>query len=191
MHRATNRMMSIINQLQPQNESELHNDSQQQQSAEQILASIQSQIAPHLKVRRLVAQDYDLGFLQLLAQLTTVGDVSKHQFNEQFERITSLSETYHIYVLHDSTLNRIVGCATLLIEEKFIHACSRIGHIEDVVVAESHRGQRLGLALTDLLTRLAQQVGCYKCILDCDESNMQFYARLGYKENSKHMAKYY
>ena len=29
---------------------------------------------------------------------------------------------------------KVIGCATLLIEPKFIHECSNVGHIEDVVI---------------------------------------------------------
>jgi len=37
-----------------------------------------------------------------------------------------------------------VGTATLLVEKKIIRSCGRAGHIEDVVVDEACRGQRLG-----------------------------------------------
>ncbi len=40
---------------------------------------------------------------------------------------------------------RIVAAGTLLLERKFIRGCGTAGHIEDVVVDSTCRGQRLGV----------------------------------------------
>jgi glucosamine-phosphate N-acetyltransferase len=38
----------------------------------------------------------------------------------------------------------VIGSATLLLEQKFIHNCAKRGRIEDVVVDDRYRGKQLG-----------------------------------------------
>jgi glucosamine-phosphate N-acetyltransferase len=44
----------------------------------------------------------------------------------------------------------------------------------------SSSGKGLGKGIIDFLTDVARRSGCYKVILDCDESNTGFYAKCGY-----------
>ena len=41
------------------------------------------------------------------------------------------------------------------------------------------------------LTNVAKENGCYKVILDCDESNEKFYEKLGYQRKNIQMAIYF
>jgi glucosamine-phosphate N-acetyltransferase len=41
------------------------------------------------------------------------------------------------------------------------------------------------------LDYLAQNVGCYKTILDCSEANEGFYVKCGYKRAGLEMGRYY
>jgi hypothetical protein len=77
-----------------------------------------------------------------------------------------------------------------MIEDKFVHGCGRVGHIEDVVVQSGYRGTSLGIRVIEALHGVAKRRGCYKVILDCAESNMPFYNKLNYKEHQRHMANY-
>lgn len=45
--------------------------------------------------------------------------------------------------------------------------------------------------LIEELIRLAQELGCYKVILDCAESNIGFYERCGLTRKEVQMVKYY
>lgn len=63
---------------------------------------------------------------------------------EQYNSMSTDHETYNIFVIVNSSTDRIVGSATLIMEKKFIHNCSVAGHIEDVVVLDSERGKNLG-----------------------------------------------
>ncbi|KAL0239930.1 hypothetical protein GEMRC1_010038 [Eukaryota sp. GEM-RC1] len=92
-----------------------------------------------LKLRKLQLNDFHCGFLEVLSELTTVGDVSFEKFEKRF---SSLSPNTFIYVIEDTKNHRIAGCATLLVEEKFIHSCGKVGHIEDVVTSSKYRGER-------------------------------------------------
>jgi glucosamine-phosphate N-acetyltransferase len=141
-------------------------------------------------IRLLELSDFDRGYLQLLSQLTMVGDVTKQQFREHLTSIL-VSEDYNIVVIEDNASKRIVGSATLFIERKLIHSCGRVGHIEDVVVDQSCRGSGIGGMLLDDLTTRAQRCGCYKVILNCAPHNVGFYDKCGFVENGVQMAKYY
>lgn len=97
-----------------------------------------------ITLRRLAKTDFEKGFPAILSQLTSVGKVTKADFEARFDRISSMPDTYYVMVMEDEKNSRIVGAATLLIEDKFIHGCGRVGHIEDVVVDRRYRGLSLG-----------------------------------------------
>eukprot|EP00878_Enallax_costatus_P031181 GHUV01034075.1.p1 GENE.GHUV01034075.1~~GHUV01034075.1.p1 ORF type:complete len:134 (+),score=26.98 GHUV01034075.1:319-720(+) len=90
----------------------------------------------------------------------------------------------------DSSTGKLVGTASLIVEKKFIHSCGKVGHIEDVVVDEAARGQKLGQRLIEELISIAKQQGCYKVILDCGEHNVPFYEKCGLTKKEVQMVKY-
>jgi len=123
-------------------------------------------------------------------QLTTVGHVSFDQFCSQFEKIAKKGDQI-THVIEDPQKKKIIATATLLLEDKFIHGCGKIGHIEDVVVDSTYRGHRLGFRVVDSLNKSAKSHGCYKVILDCAEKNVAFYRKLGYKQKEVQCALYF
>ena len=84
-----------------------------------------------------------------------------------------------------------MAAGTLIVEHKFIRGCSRVGHIEDIVVLSEARGQGLGLRVVSALMEEALRLKCYKVILDCDEKNVGFYEKLGMKRKEVQMVKYF
>lgn len=142
-----------------------------------------------MNIRKLEENDYDLGFLGVLSDLTKVGSITREKWNEQYKIISS-SPFIEIWVIHDTKSNQIIGTATLLIEPKFIHGCGRVGHIEDVVVRKNIHGSGFGKKLIDHLTKLAAQKGCYKVILDCSDKNVGFYEKCGFIAKGREMALY-
>uniref|UniRef100_A0A7I4F3Y1 Glucosamine 6-phosphate N-acetyltransferase n=2 Tax=Physcomitrium patens TaxID=3218 RepID=A0A7I4F3Y1_PHYPA len=80
-------------------------------------------------LRALAISDFDKGFMQLLGQLTVAGAVSEEQFG-------------------DTEKGQIIATGSVLIEHKFLRNCGKVGHIEDVVVDQTVRGQRLGQRLS-------------------------------------------
>ncbi|KAG7167948.1 glucosamine 6-phosphate N-acetyltransferase-like [Homarus americanus] len=114
-----------------------------------------------LLVRPLCKADYDRGFLQLLGQLTKIGDISREKFNERFEAMRSCPGHYYVTVIEDTQLGQIVGSATLACELKFIRDCAKVG-------------------IVTTITLLAGEVGCYKMGLDCKDEMKLFYRSLGY-----------
>ncbi len=94
-------------------------------------------------------------------------------------------------MVEDTAKATLVGAGTLLVEFKFIHACSKVGHIEDVVVLPETRGKGLGLLVVNSLIEEAKKRRCYKVILDCDEKNVAFYERAGMERKECQMVKYF
>ncbi|KAH8332381.1 hypothetical protein KR074_002209, partial [Drosophila pseudoananassae] len=132
-----------------------------------------------MKVRPLKDTDYDRGFLQLLSQLTHVGNVSRTQFLTRFSQMKA-SGDYFVTVIEDTRKNEIIGAASLVIERKFIHNCAVRGRLEDVVVNDTYRGKQLGKLIVVTVSLLAEELGCYKMSLDCKDKLIKFYESLGY-----------
>lgn len=137
-------------------------------------------------IRELSEQDYYKGFLNLLEQLTTVdaNNITYDDFIKHLKKIKS-----KVFVMEDGE-GKIIGTMTLLIEEKFIHKLSSVGHIEDVVVNDEYRGKGLGKMLIDYGVKYAKDNGCYKIILNCAEKNIAFYEKCGFKSKNVEMSLY-
>ena len=155
--------------------------------AKEVTMSIAPKHAPKAQLpsgchwRFLQDEDYDSNFLPLLAQLTTVGNVSKNQFTRQFG-IIKRAKNQHVVVIERviSGSRKIVATATLFIERKVARRDTRCGHIEDVVVDSGVRGLGLGLTVVHLLLEVAVQANCSEVVLDCSEKNVPFYERCGF-----------
>lgn len=111
-------------------------------------------------------------------------------FPECYTTMKACPNTYYVTVIEDTLTNQIVGSATLVVEQKFIHECALRGRLEDVVVSDDYRGKQLGKLIIATVTLLAQHLNCYKITLDCKDNMIPFYTRLGYTlepGNSNHM----
>merc|ERR1711936_1531910 len=134
-----------------------------------------------LMLRSLCLEDYDRGYLALLSQLTSVGDISREEWEARWNQMMDCNSTYYVIVVEDRSMARVVGAATLVRERKFIHSCGSVGRLEDVVVSDNYRGRQLGKLLVTTASLLAVKVGCYKVTLNCNDKMIKFYASLGYK----------
>lgn len=129
-------------------------------------------------IRLLKEKDLENGFLETLKDLTIVGDIA-----EDIERAKQIfrSDDNHKYTLVAiNEKEEVVGSASVLIEQKFIHNGSCVGHIEDVVVKNTYRKQGIGRELIEECIEIAKNNNCYKIILDCDVHNQDFYSKLGF-----------
>lgn len=136
---------------------------------------------PALRLRPLQLGDFRKGFLQLLSQLTKVGDISEEQWRKRFFDMKRKSGTYFVMVVEDSLTWQVVGAATLVVEQKFIHGCSQVGRVEDVVVSDQYRGRQLGKFLVASAVLLAHKLLCYKVTLNCTDKMVKFYQGIGFK----------
>lgn len=83
----------------------------------------------------------------------------------------SRPDTYYVVVFAHKETGKIVASATLFVEYKFLRNAGIVGHVEDVVVDPSSKGQSLGKIMIQGLSELGMSRGCYKIILDCDAKN--------------------
>ena len=139
-------------------------------------------------IEKLSKSDYYCGYLDLLEQLTVVNaeDITYDTFCEQYDAINA-----EIYIIRDINENKIIASGSILIEKKFIHKLSSIGHIEDIVVDSNFRGLGLGKQLLNHLSSISKERGCYKVILNCSEKNIKFYEKCGFAIKEFEMAKYF
>ena len=129
-------------------------------------------------------KDY-ITITELLSQLTTTGESS---YNQYCEYIKNLSVNQYIYFILDNKV--IVGTGSILIEKKMIPGFQSIGHIEDIVIDEKHRGKKYGKHLINYLVSVALNNRCYKVILDCGTPYIGFYESCGFSNKGNYMAFY-
>ncbi|KAK9233938.1 acyl-CoA N-acyltransferase [Lipomyces kononenkoae] len=154
-----------------------------------ICPDISSNLAPDYTLRPLQLSDYKAGCLDVLRDLTTVGDITEERFTEQVEYMRARQGEYFVIVIEKIATGKVVGIGTLLVERKFIHECGLVGHIEDIAVAKSEQGKKLGIKIIGALDFIGKKTGCYKNILDCSPHNEQFYVKCGYSNAGFEMTK--
>ncbi|PHH92498.1 hypothetical protein CDD83_7135 [Cordyceps sp. RAO-2017] len=137
-------------------------------------------------LRPLDRGDYARGFLDCLAGLTWMGDVSQAQWDERFDDMNTGGNGPYYYLVIELA-GRIVATGAVIAEKKFIQNRAVVGHIEEICVAEDHRGKGLGLVMVRALDSLARKVGCSKNILNCGPKNEAFYIRCGYTRSGIEM----
>lgn len=135
-------------------------------------------------IRELKEEDLSNGFIETLSNLSEVGKLA----NDTIRKREILSEikdkNCRIVIAEDNQNHQIIGSATLLIEQKFIHNGGKAGHIEDVVTRKGYEGKGIGREILKELIKIAKDNECYKIILDCDEKLVKFYEKLGFKKHS-------
>lgn len=137
-------------------------------------------------IRPIKLSDYQR-YIDVLSVLTTVGNVSQSQFQELLGHWAAHPLIYFPRVIVDGEDN-VVATGMILIEQKLIHGCGKVGHIEDIAVDKSQQGKNLGFMLINHLSSIGKEEGCYKIILDCSQKNTGFYEKCGYKNAGVQMS---
>jgi glucosamine-phosphate N-acetyltransferase len=130
-------------------------------------------------IRQIKKTDLDNSFFSLLAQLS--GEVTLYnrdmlwnEYTKNPNHVTFVDEVKEV-----GKLASILATSSVLIENKFLHCGSKVGHIEDVVVCKEARGTGLGQKIVQHCIDYARDAGCYKVILDCSNKNVPFYINCG------------
>ena len=137
-----------------------------------------------IKIRELKEKDLFNGFLESLDSLRKASGLSPKKAKKIFKKIKS-DKNYKIYIaILDS---KVVGTATIFIEQKFIHDGGKVGHIEDVSVRKKYKDKGIGQKIVKVLLEYAKKKDCYKTILDCTDDLIPFYEKIGFKRHSNSM----
>ena len=132
-------------------------------------------------IRKIKERDFENGFFETLSNLTIIGDIySNDELKREIIRKVLGDQNYIIIVAEDLESSEIIGTATLLVEQKFIHNGGKVGHIEDVVTRKGFEGRGVGREIVNKLIEIANEYGCYKIILDCDVTVVKFYEKMGF-----------
>ena len=137
-----------------------------------------------LNFRRLEKGDYDKNYLELLKQLTTVGDISQEKYETTFDKIGA-----EVWVVEFE--GKIIASVSLLLEQKIIHECGIVGHLEDVVVDRDYRKYGLGKFIIERIIKIARERGCYKLIGDCKSELLGFYEKNGFESKCVQISIYF
>lgn len=137
-----------------------------------------------ITIRKITETDIDKGFLESLDSLRKASDLDRQKAKSILKKL-SQNPDHVIFVAVQG--DRVVGSTTLLIEQKFIHGGGKVGHIEDVVVDAQHQGKGIGEMIIKYVLDYAKNQGCYKTILDCDDTVKPFYEKLGFVHHSHGM----
>jgi len=129
--------------------------------------------------------------INLLSQLTNVENsdgliISEKEYASFF---SNLENNVHIYVMQTDE-EELVGMGTIMVEKKLIYGGSKVAHIEDVVIDKKYRGMGYGKILLDNLIKKSKKFDCYKIILNCDEKNVEFYEKTGFRQKNVEMSLY-
>lgn len=87
-----------------------------------ISPEVKAALPKGYKLRALLKADFDSGFLDCLRVLTTVGDITRDEFEGQYERMEK-QEGYYIVVIEDEEAV-VVATGALIVERKLYASLS-------------------------------------------------------------------
>lgn len=135
-------------------------------------------------IRKLCEKDLQNGLLETLNELSPTSEIRQEIALIVFRRLQSNPNCLTIV----AELNRrVVGTATLWINDHFIHNGGCSGQIEDVAVRSNTQSRGIGQALVQHLLKYAVDAGCYKTTLFCNDFVASFYSKLGFKNETNGM----
>lgn len=139
-----------------------------------------------MEIRELKKCDYHLEYFELLSQLSEIEKCSFEVFLFYLDNIKK-NNNHKIFIIEEN--DKIIGNITVILEQKFIRGCKKVGHIEDVVVHRDYRGKGLARKLLIFAENYCKNNNCYKIILDCSEEYKKFYEKNGFSEKNIQMEK--
>ena len=138
-------------------------------------------------IREIDIKDYYKGYIELLSELT---NTPKFDFESWEKQINLIKENnYHnIFVIEDD--GKIIASITIIIELKIIRNLKNVCHIEDIVVSENYRGKGIGKKIIEYCKDYSKKKNCYKIILNCSNTLINFYEKFGFRNKNLEMSLY-
>jgi glucosamine-phosphate N-acetyltransferase len=129
-----------------------------------------------IKTKPVKIQDYQ----KIIDMLQSISDF--------IPRDVDLNDVWEAFISQDNLNgfsffldNELVGYGSVFYEIKI--RGGKAGHIEDIVVNENARGNKIGQFIIDYLVKEALKNNCYKVSLSCKENNIGFYEKCGFVQN--------
>lgn len=129
-------------------------------------------------------------FLDTLGELegafsgSKLRDMDYHAFDVALTKVLANS----VLVLAEERVSgAVVGCGKLVLDYKMHYGGACVGHVEDLIVLASRRGQGIGRMLLAELVHAARDARCYKIILQCADHNVAFYQKSDFAVRGNNM----
>ena len=134
-------------------------------------------------IRKLEKNDYK-NYLNLMNQFRPIQqNLDFDTFSNIYDQIFKSSEIY--VALLDKN---IIGSITVIYEQKFINNCALYAHIEDIIVDENFRNNKIGSKLLNYVKNIAFDKNCFKCTLVCNKDVANFYFKNNFEERGLNMS---
>jgi glucosamine-phosphate N-acetyltransferase len=136
-------------------------------------------------IRNLTASDAQDRFDEIKELFGQLSDVENLTQESLLGIMWSLPPNKSIFIKEKD--NRIVGTVSLILDRKPIHAPLRVAFLEDLVVLAPYRDMGIGTELVNSVIRFSRAMRAYKVILSCNDENLGYYKKLGFKEKAHTM----
>ena len=133
-----------------------------------------------MKIEKLTEEFITTEFLETLNSLR-----STYLSVEEAKKLWKEKSFPLIYIAIEN--DKVIGTATLIIEQKFIRKGALCAHIEDVAVHPQYRNHGIGKSLIEKLVEVAREEKCYKVVLDCASNLVSFYQKCCFKSSEVQM----
>ena len=128
-------------------------------------------------------REAELGDLpEILECLYELSDISYREWIDIESAFKERASCGNIFTFLKILNNRVVGCATLILERKLSHGGKLCGHLEDVAVRNNYQGQYIGTELVRYIINYCKALNIYKLVLNCSPTNIKFYLGQNFKE---------
>jgi GNAT superfamily N-acetyltransferase len=136
-----------------------------------------------MDIRKLEKNDYK-NYLNLMNQFRPIQqNLDFDSFSNIYDQIFKSSEIY--VALIDKN---IIGSITVIYEQKFINNCALYAHIEDIIVDENFRNNKIGSKLLNYVKKKALDKNCFKCTLVCNKDVANFYFKNNFEDRGLNMS---
>lgn len=131
-------------------------------------------------------------YLELCGRLSDSPDISEDLFVKNILKINENGFLQIAYIGDPKTNNYdIIATGTVFIESKIIHGGKSVAHIEDIIVHEKYRNKNIARNIIESLKIYAQDNGCYKIILNCNDFVKPVYEKCGFTQKGLQMSLYF